>query len=118
MPGLLSQNAGKSKNFGLTWKTLPFFLAWTISSLWQITPLELFFLDLQTWTQTVPGPLTRILNVGDSPTGTVAPLLGESGVMPLAASADAPPAAAATMAPVARAPARVRELKRRVIGPA
>ena len=105
----MSQNSGKLKNFGLYWKTLPFFFARPIDSSEQITPSAFFFLDLQTWTQTWPAPLTRILNVGDLPVGTVAPLLGESGVMPLAARAGA---AVARSAPVASTPAR----ERRVIG--
>ena len=43
-----------------------------------MTPSESFFLDLQTWTQTWPAPLTRILNVGRLPAGTVALALGET----------------------------------------
>ena len=84
-------------------------MARPIDSSEQMTPSVSFFLDLQTWTQTWPAPLTRILKVGDLPEGTVAPLLGETGVMPLAARAGP---AVARMTPVASTPAR----ERRVIG--
>ena len=39
----------------------------------QITPDLSFLLDLQTWTQTWPRPLSFIRKVGDLPTGTEVP---------------------------------------------
>src|SRR5689334_20401275 len=82
------------------------FVLQIVPSLWRLG-------DLQTSTQTDPLPLTRILNVGALPTGTVWPLLGDSGVMPFEASAT--PASEAASTPAASRAAAGRRSERGVM---